>query len=75
MPHPVSQEATWTPIPQSNPMQYTRPLLGIELIHEVACRFNDGLGDVCMGVVFKTTLPNDKVCLRMENAVGRLRST
>ncbi|KAJ7169079.1 hypothetical protein C8R43DRAFT_117025 [Mycena crocata] len=46
---------------------------GSELVHDVAHRLNDGLGEVCMGVSFETTMPIDVIRTRAFDGIGRLR--
>ncbi|KAJ6594259.1 hypothetical protein B0H19DRAFT_55552 [Mycena capillaripes] len=73
MPHPTLEEPAWTVIPDTHPTKYTRPLLGSELVHDAAHRLNDGLGEVCMGVSFETTLSPHTIRTRTIDSIGRLR--
>ncbi|KAG8221479.1 hypothetical protein J3R82DRAFT_1692 [Butyriboletus roseoflavus] len=71
LPAPIAQP--WIFDPSRTPPVYTRPVVGSELLADRASSFGDGLGDVCIGVDFTSSLNKGEIQQRTRRALAKLR--
>ncbi|KDR74862.1 hypothetical protein GALMADRAFT_249776 [Galerina marginata CBS 339.88] len=71
--HPVGNEPGWKVLNRGCGDEYSRPLLGSELLNDQFAQCFDGFSECCMGFTFETRIPFDEFCSSVRHAWAHLR--